>query len=203
MSGYADYGLATQVACDPADPTCCRALLVGNQRESWYELLDKDVVPECDIVNIPLENGRHITVDKTPAGGLFVCRWVNNTLFCKNHAVESKEYTVALWDADSKQLATREVNYHPDSSQHFYSFNARSFAMVMGQSLDRLGFYVFDGNQGVKIHPGVWHQPPIPLSGKPMLFYTAQSRAHNCVVKDLVSDEHKWWTTNVDLRDLC
>jgi hypothetical protein len=166
------------------------------------------------IVPLTLSDGQLVSIDPTVVGGTFRCEWDDLVLRCKNHAVESEPYEVAFKlpaevafklpaevtaeMADQKTqitFVTREINHHPDSSQHFVPFSEKMYGMFLAPpSADAadIKFYCFDGQQGVCINPKVWHQPPVPLETSSMLFYTQQARSHNCVIYDTIDRERRW-----------
>ena len=219
MSGYADYRKALEqfpvTNEDHLKPVpCCTATDALLRSEGIGFLFDKDEDCETVIVPLTLSDGQLVSIDPTVVGGTFRCEWDDLILRCKNHAVESEPYEVALKVpaevalkvpaevtaemADEKTqitFVTREINHHPDSSQHFVPFSEKMYGMFLAPpSADAadIKFYRFDGRQGVCIYPKVWHQPPIPLETLSMQFYTQQARSHNCVIYDTIDRERRW-----------
>lgn len=153
--------------------------------------LDNPPVPE--IRDIVLENGVKVKCDTTLVTGSFICEWRKDlTLYCKNNAVESEEYTIATCVDDFR--VTRELNYHPDSGQSFTPLDQGEFILLLcnRKKPGEIIAFHFDGTKGAYIHPGIWHQPPIPMMLAKQAFVTSQSRAHMCVVYDSYDDCKKF-----------
>lgn len=203
MSGYADYK-TVNVSFEHVWPVqVVRATNEFLQEHKVGFLFAKTYIPPCKIVNFRNEYHDEVVVDPTVVKGSFVCSWRQNTLYCKNNAVDSKEYTVCqLRDNhrdNSRQIYTREVNNHPDSSQIFYTNSQLDFFMLVGFAKQNQYYALYcSGDQGLYIHPGVDHQPPIPVpivdTDYAVTFYTEQSRAHNCIVFDSIDKLGQWLT---------
>lgn len=198
MSGYANYNIVLNHSAKRTIQVVkgTNDFLQEHKLGRLYDL--KEDAP-CVIQDIESKQGDLIVVDKTSVSGTFVCRWEEDTLYCKNNAVESKEYTVCKLEDD--YVFTRELNFHPDSSQTFYNYDSAPFFLILGTQITELFVLYFDGKSKVFIHPGVYHQPPIPAFKKtPVTFYTEQSRAHLCVVFDSITEYNQWLIFNYSFK---
>jgi hypothetical protein len=201
MSGYANYQSPSVLQNFPLNNETflhhIEHVEVTNDvliSEGLGELVNKNDECQTVIKDLELSDGQIVTVDGSIVGGTFRCQWDGSILRCKNNAVESDPYEIAM-KMDEKRFVTREVNHHPDSSQHFIPFETKKFGMFLGSpcaDASSVKFYLFDGTTGVMIHPEVWHQPPVPLDGKSMMFYTQQARSHNCVIYDTIDRDRRW-----------
>ncbi len=196
MSGYADYKHANETG--NVERVECEGV-VGPLINGIGFLFDPADMPELVAQDLKLADGQTVTVDRTKAAGTFETGWAverhGKILKCKNHAVDSSPYEVAV-ARDDGWVVTRELNHHPDSSQTFVSFVPKSFGMFLAppckDPAGRAKFYVFDGTKGVIIMPGVWHQPPVSIDLESQTFYTEQLRSHNCVVYDCLTSSNCW-----------
>ena len=94
--------------------------------------------------------------------------------------------------ADPSRLYTHEANYHPDGGQIFFPRDGAPFIALLARPGDDVKpsdfvAFAFDGDKGVHIDPGVWHQPVFPLAEK-ATFDDRQGRVHACVACDFVTE---------------
>jgi len=93
---------------------------------------------------------------------------------------------------DTSRIYTHEANYHPDGGQVFFPHDDSPFVALLAKPGDNVkpsdfvAFY-FEGNVGIHIDPGVWHQPVFPLAPV-ATFDDKQGRVHACVAIDFVSE---------------
>jgi ureidoglycolate hydrolase len=191
MSGYASYSSDEFLN----SKYTIKHLKLQDQSElppSYGKLVHRIDSKDVEVVNfdVIIEGTKQtIIVPKDVVSGDFVV-WNNQDLVQgENHAVQSGLYTIARYK-DARHLYIREYNYHPESSQMIYPMQQEPFISLLGRG-DTIGAYKFDGSSGLCIHPGTWHQPPIPLTEK-QVFSNIQSMAHLCVCKDVLTDDNTW-----------
>ena len=171
---------------------------------------------------IQLRNGELMYSDPTVVSGDFVTRYermsknIDHVVSLNGAVNDGKEswYRVALFHRPLQSFFLREMNHHPDSSQHFFHHESQMpFLILLAPPKTELDpssvmAYVLNQHenspQGLVIAPGVWHSPPIPLvnemvpHGKVVVnksqhIFTQQTRSHNCILWDsLCQNEAKW-----------
>ena len=168
---------------------------------------------EVDIVTWPKPGWREVVAGTGNEGGItegeFVFTWEGDMAVARNHAVDGHYVTgwftdpaQACFDASyqdkghayggRRQIYVREANYHPDGSQIFYPQEGTPFIALLAlpgddvKPEDFVAFYC-DGSFGVKIHPGIWHQPLFPLAER-AVFNDKQGKVHACIAVDFVSE---------------
>ena len=123
---------------------------------------------------------------------------------CAQNEAVSRSYETAMCDLKNRCIYVREMNYHPCGNQLLYPINANSspFIVLLGRQkqdkhhddigLDDIKAFYFEGDVGLNIFAGTWHQPSFPyninIAGNIKL-YNVQSSVHACVVYDSI-DEH-------------
>lgn len=166
-----------------------------------------------DIVTWPKPGWREVVEGTGNEGGItegeFIFTWEGDMAVARNHAVDG--HYVSGWFADPaqasfdaryqdkdqayggrRQIYVREANYHPDGSQIFYPQERTPFIALLAlpgddvKPEDFIAFYC-DGSFGIKIHPGIWHQPLFPLAER-AVFNDKQGRVHACIAVDFVSE---------------
>jgi ureidoglycolate lyase/seryl-tRNA synthetase len=94
--------------------------------------------------------------------------------------------------ADLSRIYTHEANYHPDGGQVFSPRDGAPFVALLAKPGDDVrpedfaAFYC-NGEFGIHIDPGVWHQPVFPLAPTAR-FDDKQGRVHACIAVDFVSE---------------
>jgi len=150
-----------------------------------------------EIVTWPKEDGRPIDYGTgNQAGtknGIFDFWWEGDFFFGKNHAVNDEYllgWAVNPGDADRNKTNTEvpqqvllwHANYHPDGGQLFFPLDGTPYIVPLALPGDDVtpakfvSFY-FEGDQGLYIHPNVWHEGIFPLAQKAR-FYDAQGSVH-------------------------
>eukprot|EP01084_Bolivina_argentea_P210672 358491_1 len=144
-----------------------------------------------------------------PVTGIFDHFWKkydensNDFYVCcaKNEAV-SRQYETAIWDLKNRYMYVREMNYHMCGNQIFYptdTDNITPFIVLLGRSkankhmddieFDDIKAFYFDGNYGLNIFTGTWHQPSFPYNIEDNLkLFNIQSSVHSCVVFDSIDE---------------
>ncbi|MDX1962054.1 MAG: ureidoglycolate lyase [Pirellulales bacterium] len=163
-----------------------------------YGLLvdDPDHFP-IEIVTWPAQGWRPVDAGTgNEAGttkGNFRFWWEGDVLFGKNEAVQA-EYLLG-WScnpgmaqrgptpaATPPQVLLWHANYHPDGGQLFFPLDRQPFVCPLalpGDDVRPENFvaFVFDGSQGLYIHPNVWHEGIFPLVPQ-ATFSDEQGRVH-------------------------
>ena len=134
--------------------------------------------------------------------GDFEIRRQGDLMVGRNHAVDG--HYITGWFTDPavataegtvpnyNHVLVREANYHPDGGQVFFPRECAAFVALLALPGDDvrpehfIAFY-FDGNFGVQIHPGIWHQPVFPLAER-AVFKDKQGKVHACVAVDFVKE---------------
>jgi len=219
MSGYASYSDA-----ELARPAEVRELPVGDANDLkacgrplyFWDSHRQPTITDLDYVQeVYQPDGRrvrcpvHLIVDPDVSAADFELWWEGDLALGRNHAVNSGQYTVGRMRDDL--LLTREVNYHPESTQMVFPVSAPPkqpwwrawsfwtrpakpipFYLVMGPTLDTLKVYHFDGTCGFEIAAGVWHQPGIAHPGHRVVFHDRQAKSHLCVKYDSLDSDQHW-----------
>jgi ureidoglycolate hydrolase len=217
ISGYAKFSVTRQfplhqrltIPCTSASLSACSNYVQPLYKTHW------PITPNQTITKpMILASGDTVLCDPTISSGNFTLEYKSYSshiqyLMAKNHAVNSKPYRVALLHRTS-DLFLRELNYHPDSSQHFFHQQPRNpFLMLLAPpgpldttQISALIFNQEPGDpQGLAILPGVWHSPPIPLSTQtPQTLFTQQTRSHNCVLWDSLYSLGSWLHIHMIVR---
>lgn len=180
-------------------------------KAGFGEIVTDFTQAEVDIVTWPKPGWRDVVPGTGNEGGItegeFVFTHEGDMAVARNHAVDGHYITgwftdpaEARFDRDyslssgrsRRQIYVREANYHPDGSQIFCPVDQTPFIALLAlpgddiQPEDFIAFYC-DGSFGIKIHPGIWHQPLFPLAEK-AIFNDKQGKVHACIAVDFVSE---------------
>ena len=135
---------------------------------------DPDEV-EIEIVRWPSVGKRPVDTDSGNEGGttegMFVCEWKGDILYGRNEAVDGHYilgYGTEPEQASEHHLNAPErlllwhANYHPDGGQLFFPQTSKTFLVPLALPGDDLApedfvCFQFTGNEGLYIHPNVWH----------------------------------------------
>jgi ureidoglycolate hydrolase len=155
---------------------------------------------------VPLATGEVLYCDPKVVAGTFVTQYQSHSknldyVVSKNQAVDSGVYRVAIRHREWG-FYLREMNHHPDSSQHFFHMKpSRPFMILLAPPnsilrMEEITAYVLNESdskpRGLCIAPGVWHSPPIPLFGHVQEIFTQQTRSHNCILWDTLDKYLQW-----------
>lgn len=150
-----------------------------------------------EIVTWPKPTGRpideHTGNEAGTKKGIFEFVWQGDMFFGKNNAVNS-EYLLG-WSKNPEVPIQGEIpeevpcsillwhaNYHPDGGQLFFPLDNSPFVVPLalpGDDItpDKFVAFYFEGNEGLYIHPNVWHEGIFPLVPKAN-FYDEQGAVH-------------------------
>lgn len=157
-----------------------------------------------EIVRWPAQGWRHVDPDTGDQGGttegIFNFYWQGHTLHAHNTTVPNQNEYVLGWSCEPQYAADEPVsiarervllwhaNYHPDGGQLFFPEQAGPFISPLAlpgddvRPEDFVAFW-FSGEQGLYIHPGVWHEAVFPVNDA-QRFFDKQSKVHARVSVD-------------------
>jgi len=162
---------------------------------------------ECcvEIVRWPAQGTRPIDPDTGDQGGttegVFVSEWRGDVLYGRNDAVDGN-YILAYGQAPEfartdhadppRRMLMWHANYHPDGGQLFFPLQRRPFYVPLalpGDDVTPQRFVCFrcDGDQGLYIHPNIWHEGVFALSGQ-QRFFDRQGKVHARVSVDFARE---------------
>jgi hypothetical protein len=148
-----------------------------------------------EIVRWPSVGKRPVDADTGDQGGttqgVFVSEWKGDLLYGRNEAVGghyilaySTEPEHARDDHERlpSQMMLWHANYHPDGGQMFFPLDNRPFFVPLALPGDdvlpeHFVCFRFSGNQGLYIHPNVWHEGVFTQSGT-QRFFDKQGAVH-------------------------
>lgn len=175
----------------PADLRRVRIPLVDATSESLegYGCLVADPHShEVEIVRWPAQGWRPVDTDSGDEGGttegIFISEWKGDVLYGRNEAVDGHyvlgygtEPAQAVEDHNRapQELLIWHANYHPDGGQLFFPQVDRPFLAPLalpGDDVQPEDFvcFRFSGQQGLYIHPNVWHDGIFAISGEHRCF---------------------------------
>ena len=158
---------------------------------------------EIEIVTWPAQGWRPVDQGTGNEGGyvegIFSGEWRGDVLMGSNQAVNG--HYVLGWSTDPQRASTDRqtvprdqvllwhLNYHPDGGQLFFPLDKKPFVVPValpGDDLipDRVIAFWCDGNKGLYIHPGIWHEGIFPTVGR-QSFLDRQGRVHARVSCDI------------------
>jgi Ureidoglycolate hydrolase len=128
---------------------------------------------------------------------MFVCEWKGDILYGSNEAVgghyilgfgSEPEQACENHSNAPKKLLLWHANYHPDGGQLFFPHIPKPFLVPLalpGDDVRPENFicFHFSGNEGLYIHPNVWHEGAITLLDK-QSFFDKQGAVHARVSVD-------------------
>lgn len=192
----------------PAGLPCVRMPVVNaspQSLEGYGFLVDDPKACHVEIVRWPNQGRRPVDPDSGDQGGttegVFVSEWRGDILYGRNEAVGG-HYILAyarppeVARTDHVEPACRmllwHANYHPDGGQLFFPLDPRPFYVPLALPGDevtpqRFTCFRFDGNQGLYIHPCVWHEGVFGLVGT-QRFYDKQGAVHARVSVDFARE---------------
>ena len=161
---------------------------------------DPDEV-EIEIVRWPSVGKRPVDKDSGDEGGtkegMFFCEWKGDILYGRNEAVgghyilgygtEPEEASEAH-SSEPERLLLWHSNYHPDGGQLFFPNISKPFLVPLalpGDDVVPEDFvcFNFSGNEGLYIHPNVWHDGALTALGQHS-FFDKQGAVHARVSVD-------------------
>jgi len=194
MSGYADL---TKIKLDEVkieEIPCVDA--TAETLRGLGELVSFDNFESTKIIfTSTLKDSRTnkpVIIPENETSGKFHVWTSYGIVHAENTAVDSGLYSVAIQHPKNKyRFIIREINYHPEGSQLVMSLDGDPFILILGNTLENIKAYSFDGSQGFHIYPGIWHQPPIIHYPERITFLDKQAATHLCVLHDFFTEENK------------
>ena len=174
----------------------------NEQSLSGYGCLvtDPDEV-EIEIVRWHSVGKRPVDTDSGDEGGttegMFVCEWKGDILYGRNEAVDGHyilgygtepEQASEYHSNAPERLLLWHANYHPDGGQLFFPQTSKTFLVPLALPGDDLApedfvCFQFTGNEGLYIHPNVWHDGAL-TSIDQHCFFDKQGAVHARVSVD-------------------
>lgn len=173
--------------------------------QGYGELIGSPEERKVEIVRWPAKGWRPVDTDSGDEGGtkqgIFHAEWKGDVLFGKNEAVGG-DYILG-YAADPPQATTDHdrppaclmlwhANYHPDGGQLFFPIDRKPFLVPLAKPGDDVRpedfvCFRFTGEQGLYIHPDIWHEGVFPVSGS-QRFFDKQGAVHARVSVDFVRE---------------
>lgn len=163
--------------------------------EGYGKLVADPAQCEVEIVQWPAMGTRPIdagTGDEAgTTQGVFVSEWRGDILYGRNEAVGG-HYVLAYATEPEKaseahsrkpeRMMIWHANYHPDGGQLFFPLDGRPFYVPLALPGDditpeKFVCFRFDGQQGLYIHPNIWHEGVFTLEGT-QRFFDKQGAVH-------------------------
>jgi hypothetical protein len=133
--------------------------------------------------------------------GTFVSEWRGDILYGRNEAVGGnyilaygREPEAARDDHAGvpERMLLWHANYHPDGGQLFFPLDHRPFYVPLALPGDditpeKFVCFRFDGQQGLYIHPNIWHEGVFTLQGT-QRFFDQQGAVHARVSVDFARE---------------
>ena len=150
---------------------------------------------EIEIVQWPAQGSRPIdpgTGDEAgTTEGVFVSEWRGDILYGRNEAVGGHYVLAYATEPDEarddhastpKRMLLWHANYHPDGGQLFFPLDRAPFYVPLALPGDditpeKFVCFRFDGQRGLYIHPGIWHEGVFTLRGT-QRFFDKQGAVH-------------------------
>jgi len=166
-------------------------------------LVDNPDACEIEIVTWPSQGRRPVDQGTGNEGGfvegIFRGEWHGDVLMGTNDAVGG--HYVLGWSTDPQNASSEtqtvarhqvllwHLNYHPDGGQLFFPLDKKPFVVPValpGDDLspDKVVAFWCDGNQGLYIHPGIWHEGIFPVEDQ-QRFLDRQGRVHARISCDI------------------
>jgi ureidoglycolate lyase len=160
--------------------------------DGFGRLVDDPAECSVEIVRWPARGTRPIDADTGDQGGttegIFVSEWRGDILYGRNEAVGG-HYILAYATA---RMLLWHANYHPDGGQLFFPLDRRPFYVPLalpGDDVKPEHFvcFRFAGDQGLYIHPDIWHEGVFGLAGT-QRFFDKQGAVHARVSVDFARE---------------
>jgi ureidoglycolate hydrolase len=163
--------------------------------QGYGRLVDDPSRCQLEIVRWPAQGTRLIDADSGDQGGTtegtFVSEWRGDILYGRNEAVDGHyilgyaqlpELARTDHDEAPQRVMLWHANYHPDGGQLFFPLDRRPFYVPLALPGDditpqRFVCFRFDGEQGLYIHPNIWHEGVFSLGGT-QRFFDRQGAVH-------------------------
>ena len=156
---------------------------------------------EIEIVRWPSLGERSVDTDSGDEGGttegMFVCEWKGDILYGRNEAVDGHyilgygtepEQASEYHSNAPERLLLWHANYHPDGGQLFFPQTSKPFLVPLALPGDDVApedfvCFHFTGNEGLYIHPNVWHDGALTALDQ-HCFFDKQGAVHARVSVD-------------------
>jgi len=171
----------------------------------YGRLVDDPSDCAIEVVRWPARGTRPVDADTGDQGGttegVFVSEWRGDILYGRNKAVDghyilayAKAPELARTDHDEppRRMLLWHANYHPDGGQMFFPIDRRPFYVPLALPGDdvrpeRFVCFRFSGEQGLYIHPDIWHEGVFGLAGT-QRFFDCQGAVHARVSVDFARE---------------
>ncbi len=160
---------------------------------------------DIEITRWPAQGWRTVDSDSGNEGGTtegtFVAEWLGDILYGRNNAVGGHYilgYSTDPSEADEEhhrdpqRLLLWHANYHPDGGQLFFPLDHEPFVVPLAKPGDDVKpedfvCFWFDGQQGLYIHPNIWHEGVFALRGQ-QRFFDKQGAVHARISVDFARE---------------
>ena len=173
--------------------------------QGYGALIDDPTDCRIEIVRWPAQGTRPIDDNTGDQGGttegVFVSEWRGDILYGHNEAVHGHYILAYACDPPlasnahislPQRMMLWHANYHPDGGQLFFPLDRAPFYVPLAPAGDdvtpeRFVCFRFDGNQGLYIHPNIWHEGVFTLRGT-QRFFDRQGAVHARVSVDFARE---------------
>jgi Ureidoglycolate lyase len=173
--------------------------------QGYGHLVDDPKTCEIEIVRWPAQGRRPIDADTGDQGGttegIFLSEWRGDVLYGRNEAVDGHyilayatlpEAAQTASDSKPRRMLLWHANYHPDGGQLFFPLDKKPFYVPLALPGDdvtpqRFVCFRFSGQQGLYIHPNIWHEGVFTLEGT-QRFFDVQGAVHARVSVDFARE---------------
>lgn len=156
--------------------------------DGYGRLIDDPNDCAIEIVRWPAQGSRPVDVGTGDQGGtkqgVFVSAWHGDVLYGRNEAVgghyilaysQMPELARTDHTTPPQRMLLWHANYHPDGGQLFFPLDKRPFYVPLALPGDdvtpeRFVCFRFSGEQGLYIHPNIWHEGVFALNGSQRVF---------------------------------
>jgi hypothetical protein len=168
-------------------------------------LVDEPKNCRIEIVPWPAQSRRPVDAGTGDQGGttegIFISEWRGDILYGSNDAVDGR-YILAYAQVPElartnhtnapQRMLLWHANYHPDGGQLFFPEQHQPFYVPLALPGDdvmpeRFVCFRFDGEQGLYIHPNIWHEGVFALRGT-QRFFDRQGAVHARVSVDFARE---------------
>jgi len=171
----------------------------------YGRLVDDPAECTIEIVRWPARGTRPVDAGTGDQGGttegVFVSEWRGDILYGRNEAVgghyilayaKAPEHARTDHDEPPRHMLLWHANYHPDGGQMFFPIDRRPFYVPLALPGDdvrpeRFVCFRFSGEQGLYIHPDIWHEGVFGLAGT-QRFFDRQGAVHARVSVDFARE---------------
>ena len=168
-------------------------------------LVDDPKRCKVEIVRWPAAGWRSVDTDTgDEAGttdGVFASEWRGDILYGRNDAVgghyilayaQMPEHADSSHNRPPQRMMLWHANYHPDGGQLFFPLQKQPFLVPLalpGDDIRPQHFvcFRFRGDQGLYIHPNIWHEGVFGTSGT-QRFFDKQGAVHARISVDFARE---------------